>query len=251
MRVGLKLKFVIVSAVVLLRAVAANADVDIEGSVADAGRKASAGDHSNPVGDPATCVDPIADCSTLMVNYYNDSVEFALFQRGNREISVPLEKRTEGGAASAQARPLENLSKRKEQPLDSNQWLLGIDFLRGFEYAVDNPEMQDEFAGAERGAVEVDAMHDWAVAAATSIAYRHRHSRQSDPAVSSHLRTTSATTFWDFEYVYQWEVGVNVFDSEACDPSQVALSNIYIPTQVNSTNDHQMVVCALNDADDC
>lgn len=251
MSVGLKLKFSIVTAMVLLQAVAANADFDNKASITDAGRNANAGDRSIALGDPATCIDPTFDCSTLMVNYYNDSVEFALFQRGDGKLAVRRKHRKEDSAASAQARPLENLSQRKELPVASNERLLGIDFLRGFEYAGDIPEMQDDFAGMERSAADVDAMHDWAVAAATSITYRHRQSSPGDLVVSKHLRTASATTFWDFEYVYQWEVGVNVFDSEACDPSQVALSNIYLSTKASSTSDHQMVVCELNGSDNC
>ena len=70
------LKFPLLAYMSFLLVVAANADVD-----ADASNGSTPRSVSSEAKGPTTCVDLNADCSTLMINYYGDSVQFALFRR--------------------------------------------------------------------------------------------------------------------------------------------------------------------------
>ena len=93
-------------------------------------------------------------------------------------------------------------------------------------------------------------MHGWAFAAAASLDYTFRQSNPDGIAALGHSGENSPT-FWDFAHVYQWKVEENVLDSGRSDISQVALSDIYLSPKINSTSDPQIIVCELNDQQNC
>ena len=93
-------------------------------------------------------------------------------------------------------------------------------------------------------------MHGWAFAAAASLDYTFRQSNPDGIAALGHSGENSPT-FWDFAHVYQWKVEENVLDSGRSDISQVALGDIYLSPKINSTSDPQIIVCELNDQQNC
>ena len=182
------------------------------------------------------CVDLNADCSSLMVNYYGDSVEFSLLQSGSlkgRAYSTH-DKLPDGG---------------KVKP-DSNEQMLGIDFLRGFNTTSDTRAFKGEFSVNTGRPVETSSMHDWTFTAATSINYRFQQANPDGIAAPTILARDSLT-FWDFEHVYQWEVKEDVRHGGRYDLSQVALSNIYFSSKVNSNSNPEVVVCEVNGENFC
>jgi hypothetical protein len=133
-------------------------------------------------------------------------------------------------------------------PGNSSQ-LLAVDFLRGFNDKGIDPAFAGDLSATEDGAARADGMHVWAYAAATSMDHKLQRANPDGNDAASGVGADSAT-FWDFEHVYQWEVEENVLDS-GCDISQVALSDIYLSPKTNSTTDPQIIVCELNDQDNC
>lgn len=236
------LKFPLLASLSLLLVVAANADID-----ADASNGGTPGSVSSEANGPTTCVDLNADCSTLMVNYYGDSVEFALFRRESGNDSMYATGSADDVSPDTQAAALPGNEKIKS---DNTSQLLGIDFLRGFKDKDIDPAFKDEFSAVEDGAAAAGTMHGWAFAAAASLDYTFRQSNPDGIAALGHSGENSPT-FWDFAHVYQWKVEENVLDSGRSDISQVALSDIYLSPKINSTSDPQIIVCELNDQQNC
>jgi hypothetical protein len=190
--------------------------------------------EDTPIAQP--CVDLNAACSTLMINYYGDSVEFSLFQRASSKGSAySIDNKLPGGV--------------KVKP-DSNEQLLGIDFLRGFNTTSDTGAFQGKFSTRADGPVEARGLHDWTFAAATSMGYSFQQSNPDGIAAPSDL-VRHALTFWDFEHVYQWQVEENVHEGGRYDLSQLVLSDIYLSSKANSNSDPKVVVCEVNDKNNC
>jgi hypothetical protein len=215
----------------LMMAVAVHAAGTGDNNAPIATGDSSLGNITRPVGNLSSCVDLKGDCNTLMVNYYSDSVEFALFQRGKYSGSAVDDRAGKRGASQ------EAQSGNNELAASAGQRkMLGIDFLRGLQ---------------EKGKQAAQGMHDWAFAAETSLSHQHTQNVDSHSNfVPSHLGR-DLTTFWDFEHVYQWQVDVNILDDGASDLSQVVLSNIYLSAKTHSRSDPRNVVCALTNPDDC
>lgn len=242
-----KLKFLMLASLVFLPAVAASAAVDGDAETAD-GNIISA--TSNLDSGPTSCVDLNADCSTLMVNYYGDSVEFALFRRGSLNDTTYRAHSSDNTPPDSEPHPVTDLSSSEQVTSGNNDHLLGIDFLRGLKDKSADPAFNGEFSAKETGPAGAGGMHDWAFAAATSMDYNFQQANPDGIAVPSDTGEGSLI-FWDFEHVYQWEVEENVLDSGGYDLSQIALSDIYLSPKTNSTSDPETVVCELNDRDNC
>ena len=244
MRARHKFDLTIVAGMFLMLAVAVKAAGN--DSAPSAARDGGLGDITRPVGNLSSCVDLKGDCNTLMVNYYSDSVEFALFQRGKYS-----------GAATDD--PLGNQGVSQGTPSNSNQWavseghekMLRIDFLRGLQDKGDAPIYSAHPSDTQKRALSVEGMHDWAFAAARSLSHQHTQDVDSHSNFVPSYLGRDLTTFWDFEHVYQWQVDVNILDDGASDLSQVVLSNIYLSAKANSRSDPRNVVCALTNPDDC
>jgi hypothetical protein len=138
------LKFPLLAGLSLLLVVAANADVE-----ADASNGGTPGSVSSEANGPTTCVDLNADCSTLMVNYYGESVEFALFRRESGNDGMYATGSADDISPDKQAAALPGNEKIKS---DNTSQLLGIDFLRGFKDKDIDPAFKAEFSVVEDGA---------------------------------------------------------------------------------------------------
>ncbi|CAA0095591.1 Uncharacterised protein [Halioglobus japonicus] len=241
-----KFELTVVAGMCLMMAVAAKATGTGDENASTTAGDGSLGKITRPVGNLSSCVDLKGDCSTLMVNYYSDSVEFALFQRGKY-----------GGSTAADPADAQDASQGKHSnsnelaASDGQEKMLGIDFLRGLQDKGDVPVLSNHPSDTEKDSLAVEGMHDWAFAAAKSLSHKHKQNiDHHSNFVPSHL-VKDLTTFWDFEHVYQWQVDVKILDDGASDLSQVVLSNIYLSAKTNSRSDPRNVVCALSNPDDC
>ena len=228
-----KMHFVMLASVSFLLVAVVNAAADKAPDLAEDTPRGAGLSLDNA---PHPCVDLNAACSTLMINYYGDSVEFSLLQRGS----------SKGRAYSAD----DKLPGGVKGKPDSNEQLLGIDFLRGFNATSDTGALQGEFSTKAAGAVEARGLHDWTFAAATSMGYSFQQSNPGGIAAPSDMARGSLT-FWNFEHVYQWQVKENVSDGGTYDLSQVALSEIYLSSKANSNSDPEVVVCEVNGKNYC
>lgn len=249
MSVRKKLKFLILPSVTLLLTLATNAAVGGDGD-ADASDSTTVTATSTLGNDPTNCIDLNADCSTLMVNYHGESVEFALFRRGSlKDTSYEVDS-TDYDPSNDQAYATKNLPSGDSSKSDSSEQSLGVDFLRGLEAKGDDPALKGEFSGKEDSSAGADGIHDWAFAAATFIENNSRHSNPDDVTVPINFGEGSLT-FWDFERVYEWEVDENVLDRGRYDSSQVTLSTTYLSPKKIATSDPEIVICDQNDPTNC
>jgi len=239
------LKFPLLAAMSFLLAVAASADVD-----ADAGNGSTPDSLSSETKGPTTCIDLNADCSTLMINYSGDSVEFALFRRESVSDETYATHSADSDSPGQQAAPTDALPGNEAIKSDNTSRSLGMDFLRGFKDKGIDPAFKDELSAVESGAAGAGSIHGWAFAAAASLEHTSRQPNPDGIATPGHSGENSPN-FWDFAHVYHWEVEENVLDSGRRDISQVALSDIYLSPKTNSTSDPKIVVCELNDQQNC
>jgi hypothetical protein len=228
-----------------LLAAAVSADVD-----ADASNGSTLNSLSTETKDSTTCIDLNADCSTLMINYSGDSVEFALFRRESVDDDTYATRSADSDSTENQAAPTDALPGNEAIKSHNARQSLAMDFLQGFKDKSIDPAFKDELSAMESGAAGAGSMHGWAFAAATSLEHTSRQSNPDGIATPGHSGENSPT-FWDFAHVYQWEVEENVLDSSRRDISQVALSDIYLSPKTNSTSDPKIVVCELNDQQNC
>lgn len=217
---------------------------------ADASNGGTSGSVSSAANGPAPCIDLDADCSTLMINYSGDAVEFALFRRESVEEETNGADSTGYAASGEQAAPTGELSGNGKVKTGNSSQLPGVDFLRGFRDRDIDPAFKDAIAAWKDGATRDGNMHDWAHAAAASIDYNDQQPSP-DGIAAQGDSSGNSPAFWDFAYVYHWAVEENVLDSGRCDISQVALSDIYLQPKINSSSDPQIVVCELNAGEDC
>ena len=249
MSVREKLKFLILTSMATLLAFAANAADDGEGD-ADASDGTTINDTSNLGNDLTNCIDLNADCSTLMVNYYGESVQFALFRRGAlKDISYGADS-TAYYPSNDQAHATKDLSSGESSKPDNSKQLLGMDFLRGLEAKADDPAFTGEFSGKEDSSAESGGIHDWSVAAATFMDNNSQISTPHDITLPINFGEGSLT-FWDFEHVYEWEVEENVLERGKYDSSQLALSHIYMSPKKVAASYPEIVVCDQNDPNNC
>jgi hypothetical protein len=241
------LKFPLRASMSFLLVASANADVDGNTGVAEVNTISSV---SNLAKDPTSCVDLNADCSTLMINYYGDSVELALFRHGSARDEKYEADSKDYDPTDQQATPTEALSGSENVNSGNINQSLGIDFLRGFGDNSPDPAFTDGRSAEENGAAGAGSMHGWAFAAAASMDYKFQQSNP-DGIIATTSVGEDSPAFWDFAHVYQWEVEENVLDSGKRDISQVALSDIYLSPKIISTSDPQIVVCELNDQQNC
>lgn len=239
------LKFPLLAAMSFLLVVAASADIH-----ADANNGSTPASVSSETKGPTTCIDLNADCSTLMINYYGDSVEFALFRRESMNDETYATRSADSDSSDKQAAPTNELPGNDKIKSANARQSLGMDFLRGFKDNGIDPAFKDDLSAVDSGAAGAGSMHGWAFAAATSLEHTSRQSNPDGSATPGHSGENSPT-FWDFAHVYQWEVEENVLDSGRSDISQVALSDIYLSPKINSTSDPQILVCELNDQQNC
>lgn len=237
------LKFLTRASISFLLAIAANA-----GAGVDKGGSDTPGAASGSATAPAACVDMSAGCSTLMVNYYGHAVTFALFRHGDARATTDRD-RTAGDNPDNKARPPETTSGSELPAAESNDLLLNIDFLRGFEDRDGAPAGTGTQFG-RAGAAGSSGKHDWTLAAATFMDYALQRSKPGGPSMRGHSGG-DLQTFWEFEHFYRWEVEANVLEDSKYDISQVLLSNVYISPKVDSGTDPGTVICALNNTDDC
>ncbi len=241
-----KFEPIIVAGAVLMMALAANAagtgGISTPGTAGDG----SIGDVTRPVGNLSNCVDLKGDCNTLMVNYYSDSVEFALFQRGKfggSSAEKPVDKQRVSRGQHSNGNQLATA--------DGQERALSIDFLHGLQEKGDAPAVATHISGAGQDAPALEGLHNWASAAAKSLDQQHKQDVDNNSRVVASGLGRDLTTFWDFEHVYQWQVDVNILDDGASDLSQLVLSNIYLSARTNSRSDPRTVVCAFTDPDNC
>jgi hypothetical protein len=239
--------FPLLASMSFLLVASANADVDGDTGAAEVNAISSA---STLAKDPTTCVDLNADCSTLMINYYGDSVELALFLHGSARDEKYEADSKDYDPPDQKAASTEALSGSAAVNSRNTNQSLGIDFLRGFKDKAIDPAFKEELYTEQDSAAGAGSLHGWAFAAAASADYTSRESNPDGIPMPDGIGENSPT-FWDFAHVYQWEVEENVLDSGKRDISQVALSDIYLSPKIVSTSDPEIVVCELNDQQNC
>ncbi|MCB1704568.1 MAG: hypothetical protein KDI17_06885 [Halioglobus sp.] len=217
----------------------------------DAADDSRVGERAKSVGQHrGGCIDLNEGCSALMVNYTGNSVQFSLFRRDSSPVNAQVPDLVVSAQPGDAPFPAVSSAEGEGVAADSDEESLVIDFLQGFEARDDTAGDETEFAGYDEVTAEISAFHTWSSAAAASLS-ADQSQPGSDGPVMAGQTGGRWTTFWDFRSVYQWEVEEDVMDDGAYDVSQVALSNIYLSPKVSSSSDPEIVVCELNDPDNC
>lgn len=226
----------------------------VHATVADQDRDKDAGpantSESVDEGSEARCVDLTTRCNTVMVNYSGESVEFVYFRHNHSQNSSAEIDTSTHELSDVPPLPRADLPDSESGVPDSSEYHLGMDFLLGFEEKSNTETPAEAFSGYSEGTAEFSTYHNWSAAALASM-------RSQPPQLSSGAPNATEQTagriadFWDIRSIYQWQVEENVMNSDVYDVTQVVLSNIYVSPKITSASDPEIVVCELNNPDNC